>query len=129
MIRDDQFKISRRPYAVDLDSLRAVQVYAGTYHVTIDAAWFRRRRGVTVACVGHLWGVWKEPPPSDARQALAAMNDGRYGGECKGRWDGKRYWGSQIPDEISTHMDLLVPMLEQFPAVPAGYDGWWRYES
>ena len=130
MIREDRFLISRKPYAVDLTSLRISdpgERYDGSPTCTarIDAVWFRRRSGVTVACVGDLWD--HQTPPADAAQFLAQHDDGRYGGTCHGRWDGENYWGAQRPEEIEQHLALLRPMLDNYPDVPPSYDGWWRF--
>lgn len=123
MIREDKFAISRRPYAVDLASLTTRT--DGQCSI-IRAAWFRRRKGVTVACVGLLWD-FQTPAPADAAEFLRRHDDGRYGGDCDGRWDGENYWGAQRPDEIAAHLDLLRPMLEHYPDVPPGFNGWWRF--
>lgn len=129
MIREDKFRISKRPYAVDLDSLKVTRTQGGRSHwVKINAVWFRRRPGVTVACVGHLWDLLSEAcPEASTNDVLAWMNDGRYGGTCEGRWDGESYWGAQRPEEIERHLGLLRPMLENYPEVPPNYDGWWIF--
>jgi hypothetical protein len=143
MIREGKFVLSHRPYAVDLASFHTIDPNNGDgltaepsewTWARIDAVWFRRRgtgygalkRMVTVACVGHLRDL-QRPPPVDAADFLARHDDGRYGGDCEGRWDGERYWGSQLPDIIEQHLELLRPMLAAYPAVPAAYDGWWRF--
>jgi hypothetical protein len=130
VIRDTRFLISRKPYAVDLSSLRMDEPRAshdGSLYAraTLDAVWFRRRSGVTVACIGQLWD--HQAPPVDAAQFLAQHADGRYGGNCHGRWDGTGYWGEQVPDVIEEHLALLRPMLANYPTIPAGYDGWWHF--
>lgn len=122
MIREDRFLISRRLYAVDLDSLNVTD----SLRVTVRAVWFRRRSGVTVACVGELWDH-QRTTPTTALEFLAAHDDGRYGGDCHGRWDGERYWGAQVPATIAEHLELLRPMLANYPAIPPGHDGWWRF--
>lgn len=125
MVRETEFRISRRPYAVDLASL-AVEPRGKGFYGTVSAIWFRRRKGVTVACTGFL-GDLQRYTPANVYDFLARHDDGRYGGDCLGRWDGQRYWGAQEPDMIKAHLDLLRPMLASYPAVPPGYDGWWRF--
>lgn len=122
MIREERMLISKRPYAVNLLTLFTNDRGGAE----MDAVWFRRRSGVTVACVGILWD-YQSPSPTTAYEFLRRHDDGRYGGDCRGRWDGERYWGAQEPEVIQEHLDLLRPMLEAYPGVPNGYDGWWRF--
>lgn len=128
MIREDEMLISHNPYAVDLSSMHVEETEwtSCTYAITVNAVWFRRRRGLTVACIGTLKDYQKSEPQS-AVQFLARHNDGRYGGNCLGRWDGIGYWGAENLQIVKTHLDILRPMLEGYPAAPPGYDGWWRF--
>jgi hypothetical protein len=130
MIHETQFLISRKPYAVDLSTLRTQEHTRqdGTHYYSgrIDAVWFRRRKGVTVACIGTLWD-FQDDQPADAAAFLAAHDDGRYGGDCDGRWDGTGYWGNVTLDEQQRHLAVLRPMLANYPDLPAGFDGWWRF--
>ncbi|WP_188188005.1 hypothetical protein [Nonomuraea sp. SYSU D8015] len=130
MIRDNRFLVSRRPYAVDLSSLRGTLEprHDGTtyYRGRIDAVWYRRRRGVTVACIGTLWDSQDEQP-ADAVQFLERHTDGRYGGDCDGRWDGTSYWGNSTLEQQHQHLAVLRPMLANYPELPPGWDGWWRF--
>jgi len=121
MRRETKFVVSRRPYAVDLSSLRTLERPA-----IVNAVWFRRRQSITVACVGILWD-YQDPNPKDAAEFLERHDDGSYGGDCLGRWDGQRYWGAQEPHVIEEHLALLKPMLANYPNVPDAYDGWWRF--
>ena len=79
MIREDTFRISRRPYAVKLDTLRLTRCDRadGTcfWRGDIDAVWFRRRDGRTMACVGFLWD-FQDEKPADAEAFLLAHTDG-----------------------------------------------------
>lgn len=122
MIREERFVMSRKQYAVDLGSLDT----SDPTRPTMRAVWYRRRRGVTVACIGDLWDV-QDSVPGSAAEFLDRHDDGRYGGTCEGRWDGENYWGAQQPETIEEHLALLRPMLDNFPTVPDGYDGWWRF--
>lgn len=129
MIREDKFLISRRPYAVDLSSLRIAKPWEPRCWVLIDAVWFRRRRGVTVAVVGTLYDFQATPAPLSAVEALGRYTDGRYGGAWTARWDGESYVSEHpsSPEDMAEHMALLRPMLERYPEIPPGYDGWWRF--
>lgn len=137
MIREDRFVQSHRPYAVDLATVRGEQTKhpdTGSWFFTgtAKAVWYRRQSGVTRACVGvlSLWSPRLLRPVTDLADPVAILSanlDGRYGGQCQGRWDGERYWGSQLPDVIEAHLALLKPMLAAYPAIVAGYSGWWRF--
>lgn len=139
MIREEKFAVSRRPYAVDLSSLNVTTRtgYQGRlyYPASVRAVWFRRRRRggwgpdgavVTVARIGTLWSS-QDIRPETAVEFLERHTDGRYGGDCQGRWDGVGYWGAEDLDVQDEHLALLRPMLDDYPAIPKGYDGWWRF--
>jgi hypothetical protein len=145
MIREDKFLISHRPYAINMSALQQGDVRQRWDGVAVatykaPAVWFRRhgksgyadgewqRTAYTVACVGEVSGTLSEPFPVTPEEVLAGFDDGRYGGDCQGRWDGERYWGSsQLPEVMAVHLELLRPMLDNYPAVPDSYDGWWRF--
>ena len=132
MIKDSSFRISRKPYAVDLSTLRGTSEDTpkgrnpSSYSGVINAVWFRRRSGLTIACIGTLWDH-QYPTPVDAVAFLVAHEDGRYGGNCHGRWDGESYWGNVTLDVQNRHLTVLRPMLSNYPKLPPGYDGWWRF--
>jgi hypothetical protein len=134
VIREDRFLISRKSFAIDLNTIHGEQHERGdriTFNGTADAVWYRRQNGITRACIGTL-GLWSHYLPrhlnlDDPHDILTADLDGRYGGDCHGRWDGQRYWGAQEPAVIEQHLALLRPMLTNYPNIPAGYDGWWRF--
>jgi len=136
MKRETQFVQSHRPYAVNLASFRTIDPNDGNgitadperwTWARIDAAWFRRRDGVTVACIGHLRDL-QRPAPADATEFLARHDDGRHGGDCRSRWDGQRFWSAiQDPGQQAADLALLKPMLDAYPAIPEGFDGWWTF--
>lgn len=134
MIREDRFLISRKSFAVDLSTLTGSQHERGdriAFSGSVDALWFRRQCGVTRACIGSL-KLWSHYLPErldllDDHAVLSADLDGRYGGDCHGRWDGTGYWGAEDLDVQAQHLAVLRPMLANYPAMPAGYDGWWRF--
>lgn len=128
MYRETEFVMSHRQYAVNLDSLRVEPAREDTLsrRCWVTALWFRKRNGLVTANVGYL-DARLDAAPETAKEFLERHTDGKDGGDCKGRWDGRRYWGAQEPEVIQRHLELLRPMLESFPAVPDGYDGWWRF--
>lgn len=138
MIKMEKFLISKGPYAIDPASLKAtfsvptrdgepVPGAQGRWRCTVQAVWFRRRRQETVACIGELWWSFKDKP-KDALEFAEWHTDGRYGGSTEGRWDGEGYWGNQVSlEEQAAHLEILRPMLANYPAVPPSYDGWWRF--
>lgn len=118
----DKFMISHKPVAVDPEGL----VLSSVGTARLKAVWFRRRNGVTVACLGTLWDH-QDPAPETFEEFLKRCDTGRYGPDCEGRWDGTNYWGSQRPETMREHLAILVPMLVNYPEVPPGYDGWWTF--
>src|SRR5690606_37590509 len=79
VIRETRFLISRKPYAVDLTSLRQTHrdPEATWAWYAVDAAWFRRRRGETVTCIGTLRHIVDDPAPATAEEFLRRYDDGR----------------------------------------------------
>lgn len=125
MIREDRFVLSRKQFAVDLSSM-VVEEHSW-YWARVHAVWYRRRRGVTVACLGELRGNL-DSAPADAADFLERYTDGRYGGDCWGRWDGERYWGAQEPEVMAGHLAVLRPILADYPVIPDGFDGWYTFQ-
>lgn len=136
MHRTDRFLISQKPYAIDLSTITGESSPQGDRYAfsgSAHALWFRRKDSTTRACLGTL-GLWRHYlpapiDPTDPAAVLSADLDGRYGGDCHARWDGERYWGAQEPAVQERHLAILRPMLAQFPAIPAGYDGWWTFAT
>jgi hypothetical protein len=134
VIREDTFVQSHQPYAVDLLSFRPRD--EDHTQATIDAVWFRRRRGgwgssveiTTVACAGYLAECLLTARPADGTDFMNLSADGRYGGHCRARWDGFNLWAPEMgEDERAFYKQLLVPMLANHPAIPEGFSGWWTF--
>ncbi|WP_205326913.1 hypothetical protein [Glycomyces sp. YM15] len=139
MHRTDRFRIAGM-YALDLATLTAEPHehpapydtrYRHGLNGSVDAVWFRRKNGATRACKGtlRLWahGLTAPVDTSDPLAVLTADLDGRGGGVCTGRWDGRAYWGAGEPEVMAAHLAVLKPMLAAYPAIPDGYDGWWHF--
>lgn len=131
MHREDEFVMSHRPYAAYLSSFRIDEIrtgWKGEYAcASVNAVWFRRKNGINQAVVGELWDA-QDTIPQDAVQFLEQHEDGRYGGRPFARWDGTSFWcAGQDPEENARYLELLKPMRENFPAIPDGYDGWYRF--
>jgi hypothetical protein len=130
VIKVSKFRFSHRPYAVDLSSFRVTSSTSEesvSCRVTFDAVWFRGPKTAPKACIGQLREYVSLAADHDPERVLLSMDDGRYGGDCLGRWNGTGYWGSEDPDVQAEHLAILRPMLENFPAIPRGFDGWWTF--
>ncbi|MER7815624.1 hypothetical protein [Streptomyces sp. NPDC096153] len=136
MNRSDTFLISHKPFAIDLST---VELHISAHRDdrwwlsgTCRAVWYRRKAGETRACLGrvmlHAAYLRTEPDLSSPEAMLSNDLDGRYGGDTEGRWDGEYYWGAQRPETIEQHLAVLRPMMANFPVIPDGFDGWWRFQ-
>ncbi|MFG2970829.1 hypothetical protein ACGFZS_46930 [Streptomyces sp. NPDC048288] len=136
MIHETRFLISRKQFAIDLTTITGKQHPRGDLHAysgRANAVWYRRKDGVTRACIGTLMLFSHYLPEpldlEDPHAVLSADLDGRYGGDCDGRWDGERYWGAQEPAVMEQHLAILRPMLTDYPSAPASHDGWWTFQG
>jgi hypothetical protein len=135
VIKMDKFVISHDPYAVDLLRMTVEpNERPGSWHVVIPAVWFRRKRESydgsmrTVACLGTIRDDPEtEPELSGEFMAVVGVRWRRVEGDCLARWDGSNLWSLADESTRAGYLDVLRPMLENFPAVPPSYSGWWRY--
>lgn len=132
MIREDRFVLSRGQYAVSLDSMRTYpSEVSSSVTFCFQAAWYRKKGGVLRACLGELRHYAQGAGDAQLSTTgwLESFDDGRYGGDCEGRWDGSLYWGSEDPEVMIGHLQFLKPMLESYPLIPEGYSAWWRFPT
>lgn len=136
MYQEDRFVLSHHQHAIDLSSFRVSSRHSWTYEgeeirtvtCVVNAVWYRRKRGVTYACIGHLSHSYREKyQPPTAENFLLSYTDGRYGPTPEGRWDGENYWGAQKPETIQEHLAILRPMIDDYPSAPESYSTWWRF--
>jgi hypothetical protein len=124
MVKADRFAVSRRPYAVKLDTFRG----GGMCSYQVEAAWFQRKNGVDAACIGRLSGGWPGDGEPDVLTWLDWL-DGRYGGDCFSRWNRRTLWTACSWEAAQRHRSFLDSMLDAYGEVPAGYDGWWEFRK
>lgn len=141
MIKTPIFKPSRSLYAVDLGTLSRCEVGKvestgqPLYRYEITAVWFKRRNGLDTANIGALWDIstdlYEETNPLEAVTFLSyALTDGRFGGDCRSRWDGSHLWSkpdTPLRGGMTKDLRFLRQMLINYPQIPPGYDGWWTF--
>lgn len=129
MLVQTDFAISKKLYAINPDTIQ--NRYTGDNHaglpmykVSIEAIWFRRKNGVEVASKGFLWdhAVGKEWTVEDF---INEADTGRYGGSPIGSWDGEDVIGVTNYQAILELVKELDPILNAYPAIPQGYQGWY----
>lgn len=134
MHRENEFVLSHAQYAANLDSLRlAYPEYVDEHDWArqswiVDVVSFRKVKGVVRACAGTVGDHQDEVPLTGAEFLSRIDGLNRVSVTPTARWDGTSFWcAGQDPDENARYLELLRPMLENFPAVPPGCDGWWRF--
>ena len=85
MIKLEKFALSKRPYAVDLDSLKVVARSTdyrnqGLYRVSLHAVWFRGPKTAPKACIGRLWDYMSGNAPTTAVEAPCVQFEPIRGG-------------------------------------------------
>lgn len=144
MKREDRFLISHAPYAVEPQSLITVErprmkhkdgqwtvddTVPPFWSCEIRAAWFKRKSGVLMACMGTLHTIVVDKP-TDYADFLTQYADGRYGGDCAARWDGTELWSPETDwDAMVERQKFLAQMLSNYPNIPDSYDGWWTFHA
>lgn len=130
MIRVERLAVSRPTYAFNPQTWRCNE--HGQWFV--DAVWFKRKSGVLTATMGtyHPFIQPFRDQPTDGRYEswIAAANDNRYGGTHLASWDGDTLLCSdpRVRTEVAlARIPFLGAMLNGFPNVPAGFDGWWTF--
>jgi hypothetical protein len=141
VIKLDKLLITKRPFAFDLSSFvvkggRSAylgpppQVKHEMWEHTIHGVWFRRKKGRIAACRGTIYAHRWQGAIKDPLEFLASYRDGGSGGYTAARWDGESYWGIGPDATLARQQEnllILRPMLENYPEVPQGYDGWYQF--
>jgi hypothetical protein len=113
---------SRRPYGL----VRQTFKRRDNLGMTVIAYWLGRRNGRTTVSFGsvHMW--WQGMPESPTWEECLANIDGRYGGNCRARWDGESLWVAEEvpPQQYAEFVPMLDSVLRNLPDVPPGVDRW-----
>jgi hypothetical protein len=118
LVKLDKFAPSQRPYAFLRESFQIDQ----RGRATVEAIWPGRKSGVTTASFGQLGGY-----RLSTLDDLIENIDMRYGGYSIGKWDGERLITDQSRsmsycNSLAEQLDMV---LQAFPAVPEGWEGWY----
>tara|TARA_R110001606_G_scaffold297277_1_gene445035 strand:- start:9333 stop:9728 length:396 start_codon:yes stop_codon:yes gene_type:complete len=127
LIKRDKFTPSLKPYAFKPDSREFG--YGGR---TLEALWAGRKRGGTIVTLGtyHMTAMDRIERSYEDWLAVA---DTRYGGLWQHIWDGEKLLSN--PDntpslaEADALSERLDAVLQGFPRVPDGWDGWYFREK
>jgi hypothetical protein len=128
VVKTEKFLISQVPVAVDLASYRVLDQHPTRTWAQLQAVWYRRRKGVTIVSAGVL-PIHVDGRPADVYEALDLYEDNGFGTDCRARWDGKTLWGQADEPTRAGYLALLRPMLDSYPVIPAGFDGWWAFRA
>lgn len=117
LVRLDKFTPSKRPYALDLGA------YTRSHNrLHINAIWAGRKDGRTTASFGSLsaYGI-------ETVEELIEKIDMRWGGDSFAKWDGDiLITPSGVTQKLhQQYVEMLGAALNNFPAVPDGYEGWY----
>lgn len=127
------FNFSAFFYAVDFSSPFMKNVSSRpndpSYRIQYPAVWFKRKNGFAAVVKGFLWSYVRNIDVTDVAAVEAefkASFDGRYGGNAEFRWDGVNMWAPEqdFTTTAATQQEL-DQYLNAFPAIPAGYTGWY----
>jgi hypothetical protein len=147
-----QFAASKKLYALDETTFKIASEndYVSRkdgktytyFRQTVDAVWFSRRRssGKTAVFFGTISnGSTNEiHSDKDTGQPLTyveflARADGRAGGNPAGCWDGSgTWWDKDYARDFEAQQDILPflkDMLANYPQIPLGYNGWYRFQD
>lgn len=127
-------RFSQKSYALDMTSYSETSrpiTYQGIpdgnryFSYRLNALWIRKRRGVVGVNFGALWCSDRES--KTLSEFLETIHTGRYGADCKARWDGNILWTQNGANRET--IDFLEPLLEEFKKTNtfAGYSTWWRF--
>lgn len=142
LIKSDKFYKSKIQFAVDMSSLKLKEHRSQwtqpdgsikvadkiNYYGTIRVVYFKKKDGVLSACEGVLWD-WCGEKKLTAEEFLKRVSTKVYGPNCSAKWDGKNLWGQSEIDSILYYRDFLEPILNNYPELPKGYEGWYEWET
>lgn len=128
MRHSDAFRQKDFFYALAVDEMRIGPANQPSKGATIPAVWFKRSKGETAICEGHITIHRREPITTFSDLLEGGHFSSAYGGTPKFKWDGVRMWSStDVFSELVEARDRLDPLLKAFiedKTIPDGYEGW-----
>lgn len=114
----DKFSFSEYFYAIDWSTFWVND----NNNAIVDAIWFKKTKGEVAVCSGTLSNY----DTLNKDDFIAGFKYGRYGGATRYKWNGTEMWShdNNFLDMIKAH-EKLDPILENFPNIPHGYQGWY----
>jgi hypothetical protein len=135
------FRASKKLYAFNPESFTVEASPGGNgfmgHRYSLEAIWFTRRsNGKRAAVIGELWdhsNTRYTPQPWGLAEFIEQIHTARYGGTPGGVWDGNvAWWGSGYADDGARQAAVLPHLQHQlanYPAIPAGYQGWYLLQD
>lgn len=111
------------------------------WNYSIKAVWYAtRNNGYLAAFFGTIGTYHTSNNPNTKtnhewsfEEFLEFYNSARYGGNPHGCWDGEgTWWNSSYSDSYAEQqaiLPFLQDQLDNYPNIPAGYDGWYMLKD
>lgn len=121
--QSDTFSHNKFFYAIDFSS-----IHLDDGITRVNAVWFKEtKEGIRSVSQGTIWNA--QNGNLNVQKFIEAFRSS-YGGSTEIKWDGKKVWAPRMDYEIvNQRLALLKPMLENFPAIPDQYEGWFSIKS
>lgn len=131
MLIQDNFALSKKLYAINRNGFTVAtdttQNGQPTHRYALEAIWFRKRSNGRLAVFkGILWDFSRGGEPYTVDEFMEKVGTARYGGRPVGCWDGEETWNIPNLKEQLAFVQEVDPYLQNYPAIPSGYEGWYR---
>lgn len=133
MIKSEKFSISKKHYAFDPNSISvgdgplysqaSIETQpdlAEVRWISVQCFYYKKKDDKIMACFGRV--RWLARPPFTYERFI----EGKYEGDPYAQWDGTNFIGTSVYADIVDFVKELDPILKSYPAIPDGYDGWYK---